>query len=632
MAVSPAPVDSLSKPTTANASVVGANNSPPAPVVPAPTVVPKGPNPNSIVDYLGTIGAPTDLNSRGALAAKLGIVTDPSLYTGSADQNTQLLKMVKAGQGSVTSNSVSAGSTDMSGKALGGAITSALGGAATAPGSTTTAPKTDPTKPDPSKSAPTGSGTVTTDQHVDPNTGAFDSSAYSKTALADAQSSLASTMKTNDNSYAQGKSDLDSQWQQYQDDWQKQKDFATQTAAQYGGSYASEVGEYYDNMLSEKQGTYQSSLADLRTQKQNADLSAQNQFNTDKSTIATNVANFGMNQEQFDLTQSQDLYKNFLSYANTFNFAPTDATTQKLSDAGITSGMDISTLDSSQKGTLLNLAPDFFDAASKAGLSMNDSISAYLGGTFKAQAAQLAAKKEADAAASRDAALQLSVERLGVTASYDQSREAYYNTLGAKAIAAPILGTSGLGPTTAKAISALAQIKAAGAVGLNAASALGALDAYTQAATGGKPTEAQLTNILGGAAYVDRYNALVNKLKGAGKGGIIDATIAQQLDDITTQIAKQRVNQYDISRNAAINAGDNQGYGDSVANFLPDYKGQLNEYLNGALDPNAALDATSGAGNPTTVTSNGQSYNVGQIYNDGTSNWTVDANGTWTQA
>lgn len=35
--------------------------------------------------------------------------------------------------------------------------------------------------------------------------------------------------------------------------------------------------------------------------------------------------------------------------------------------------------------------------------------------------------------------------------------------------------------------------------------------------------------------------------------------------------------------------------------------------------------------NSQTVTSNGQSYTVGQVYNDGTANWTIDANGKWTK-
>jgi hypothetical protein len=38
-----------------------------------------------------------------------------------------------------------------------------------------------------------------------------------------------------------------------------------------------------------------------------------------------------------------------------------------------------------------------------------------------------------------------------------------------------------------------------------------------------------------------------------------------------------------------------------------------------------------GGGGATTVQSNGQSYNVGQVYNDGTGNWTVDAQGNWTK-
>jgi hypothetical protein len=33
----------------------------------------------------------------------------------------------------------------------------------------------------------------------------------------------------------------------------------------------------------------------------------------------------------------------------------------------------------------------------------------------------------------------------------------------------------------------------------------------------------------------------------------------------------------------------------------------------------------------TTVQSNGQTYNVGQVYNDGTADWTVDAQGNWTK-
>lgn len=40
---------------------------------------------------------------------------------------------------------------------------------------------------------------------------------------------------------------------------------------------------------------------------------------------------------------------------------------------------------------------------------------------------------------------------------------------------------------------------------------------------------------------------------------------------------------------------------------------------------------TQSVSNSQTVQSNGQTYTVGQVYNDGTSNWTVDANGKWTK-
>lgn len=60
----------------------------PSPASAAPTSGYTGP---SIVDYLNSIGQPSDFNSRSRLAASLGITG----YTGSAAQNTQMLNLLR---------------------------------------------------------------------------------------------------------------------------------------------------------------------------------------------------------------------------------------------------------------------------------------------------------------------------------------------------------------------------------------------------------------------------------------------------------------------------------------------------------------------------------------------------------
>lgn len=567
----------------------------------------------SIVDYLGSIGVDSSMPSLAALGTKAGVVSDPSQYTGTADQNTALLKILRAGQGSSTGNSGSSNSSSQGGSALGGAINGALGGGAS--GGAGSSSSSSSSGAPASKTSPTGTGAVTTDAHTDPTTGAFDSGSYTAAATKDAKDNLTSVLATNTNNYNQGKTDLQTQMDQWTQNWQQEKDYAMQQAAQYGGSYATEVGEHYDQLAANQQQSFQNALGDLNTSKQNADQQAQSTFAGDQETIASNVANMGMSQEQFDATQQTAAEKNYTSLSTTYNYTPTDDQTTALTSAGITQGMDPSTLQSNASVsaanplgltkagmTLYNMAPDLFDAGSAAGKSFADVAGDFLSGTYKAQAAQLAAQKVADTEANAQATQTRLLGSLANTESYDQSRESYYNTLGAKAVAAPILGSAGLGGITAKALSALAQITAAKGFVPNAATALGTLDAYTQSATGGKPTEAQLENILGGSAYVDRFNALVTKLKGSGQGGVIDPEIASELDALTTQIAQQRVNQYDISRQGAIAAGEKQGYGDSVSNFLPDYKGQLSQYLAGTSNPSADLNDSEAA--PSSGTSN----------------------------
>lgn len=616
------PANSLSIPTPSNSSMVGQKATTPAPVLPPPTAVvatpAKGPNLNSVVDYLGSIGAPTDLNSRATLASKLGIVTDPSLYTGSADQNTKLLGFIKAGQGSQTSNSVSAGTSGTSNGALGSAITSAVapGGSKSqpdkpdsGPGSGTTAPPAGQTK--------TGSGTVATSGFTDPTTGAFDPKSYSAAALKDAQDSLASVLEQSNNSFTQGKTDLEGQFSQWKEDWQTAKDFAVQMANEYGGTYATTVAEHYDKLLQDQTTSYQSSLADLNTNKKNADLSAQSQFSQDKQGIEANVANFGMNQQEFNLTQSQDLYKNFTTFANTYNFTPTDQTLAALDQVGVTPGMDMSKLTIDQYQTAKNLAPDFFGAAEKAGITPTQAMASYLGGTFKAQAAALAVKKEQDQADARTASLQLAVERLATTAQYDQSREQYYNTMGAKTTIAPFIN-SPIAKSTAQSINALAQIRAAAGAGNNAASALGAMDAYVTGATGGRPTEAQIRTLLEGTGYADRFIALRNKLVNGGTTGIVDPKVKQQLDDLTLDLAKQRVISYTTAvykpAQAALN---NSPYADQIG-MVPDYQSNLVDYLNGNQDATTALNASltnpadggTGSSNTTIMTGPDGTYTV----------------------
>lgn len=67
----------------------------PAPVAPvAPAKAPAAPNSGSIVDYLNGQGQASDYTTRSGLAAKYGIQG----YAGTAEQNTQLLNMMRSGQ------------------------------------------------------------------------------------------------------------------------------------------------------------------------------------------------------------------------------------------------------------------------------------------------------------------------------------------------------------------------------------------------------------------------------------------------------------------------------------------------------------------------------------------------------
>lgn len=642
MAVTPL-VNSLSVPTKTNSS--SPTFTPPttvaqpaatsaAPV--APTYVPGSAQDPSVVDYLKSIGAPSNMAALSTLGTKLGIVDDPTKYTGTADQNTALLTALRKGQGSTTGNSVGAGTNNSSGSTLGAAITANLpasvGGSA-AP--TATTPGGGSSAGTNATATPTGSGTITPDMHTD-DTGAFDPSGYSAAALADSQDSLNTTLQSNTSDYTQAKSDLDSQFSQWKEDWTQQKEFAMESAQEYGGSYANEVGQYYDKMYAQQAQTYQQNLGDLASKKSDADSTAQNAFNTDKQSIAANVANFGMNQEQFDQTQTKDAQSAFNQLSTTFNYAPTPEMASALSNAGITEGMDASKLTTSQKSLLYNLAPDFFDTGLGAGKSFAGVASDFLSGTYKAQAAQLAAQKAADAEANATATQTRLLASLANTESYDQSREQYYDIQGAQNLVKQYTN-SPIAKQTAQTLNSLAQIKASSGVN-NAAGTLDAIDAFVTGETGGKPTAAQIDDLEKGTTYEQRLATVYNNLKANGATGSITPAVAQELRDVTLGLAKQRViaytdQVYDPAQTALANS-PYAGQGDIV----PDYQTNMVSYLNGDADASAALDASltspsdGGTAGSQTVDVGGSTYNVGQIYNDGTSNWTVDAQGNWTQA
>lgn len=113
---------------------------------------------------------------------------------------------------------------------------------------------------------------------------------YFTDALSNAQNSLNNTLQANTNIYQQGVNDLNTQQQQYQNTWQQQKDFAVNDAGQYSSDLADQAAAHYDQILAGERATYSNSLSQLQTTKSNADLSAQNQFSRDKSTIEYNQA------------------------------------------------------------------------------------------------------------------------------------------------------------------------------------------------------------------------------------------------------------------------------------------------------------------------------------------------------
>lgn len=97
-----------------------------------------------------------------------------------------------------------------------------------------------------------------------------------------------------------------------------------------------------------------------------------------------------------------------------------------------------------------------------------------------------------------------------------------------------------------------------------------------------------------------------NEVQGLLSKGLSTATINNYIDSVATPEMKNTTTSYDTALKGL--------FGDIAS--VTDTSGGL---------------GGSGSDTSTTVTSNGQQYQVGAVYNDGTANWTVDAKGNWTK-
>ena len=139
------------------------------------------------------------------------------------------------------------------------------------------------------------------------------------------------------------------------------------------------------------------------------------------------------------------------------------------------------------------------------------------------------------------------------------------------------------------------------------------LDSLTKLNTGGNAvTDAQVKLVTDGKSFADAANVFANKLK---NGGVLSDSQRTQLTSIANAIFKNYQKTYE-----------------------PIYK-QAAAQLTAAGIPKAfwtipdlnTLSVNRDAGGSQTVQSNGQTYTVGQVYSDGTANWTIDTNGKWTK-
>lgn len=92
----------------------------------------------SVVDYLASVGQPSDLASRSKLAASYGLVSDPSQFTGSAAQNTALLTALRthaAGASQSQAGSIAGSTASPTSTGLPGDLSSILGLSSLNPGS-----------------------------------------------------------------------------------------------------------------------------------------------------------------------------------------------------------------------------------------------------------------------------------------------------------------------------------------------------------------------------------------------------------------------------------------------------------------------------------------------------------------
>jgi hypothetical protein len=480
-----------------------------------------------VVNYLGSIGAPTDFAARSTLATKLGIGTSTAPYVGSAEQNTALLAALRKGQGSGTSTSATAGTSSQTSSALGGAVSSMVGvtGPAGTTGTTGTTGSTDTS---------TGSGVVATNDYVDPNTGAFDSSAYKTAATADASSTRDAVLAEADNSYKQGQNDLQTQMDQWTQTWQQQKDFAIQDAAKYGGSYAQEVSEHYDQIYAQQQGAFANAKAQLNTNYQNARLSATAQYDQDQQGIVANVANFGMSAAQFQQTQQNQAltqFKTLLAQTNV-DYTNPDAVGNMTDDEVL-----------KNYGALV-------DIAVKGGIGYRDAIQQIRNGLWqqaKAAAATYQGQEKVDIA---QISASNAAERLAITqdrlvlaqgnAAVNRASKLYTNFKAAN--------TPGAGLLTAATY--MTQMEAGYANKGKGPSALSMLDALVKMDTNGQAIrQGQLDIIDKAGTFGDTLKRLFDKtnfswdLNGnaVGQDVALSPNQVEQIYSVAKQIAKEKI-------------------------------------------------------------------------------------------
>lgn len=404
--------------------------------------------PNSVLDYLSSIGSNEDIGTVANIAVGLGLAKNAQAYidqsnSGQAgDVNTKILAALQKGQGSSIGSSAGQSNTGSVNSGISSAVGSMPGSGTTS--SSTTGASTAGSSTAGSSATSSGSSSTSVPGTYINDDGSVNVQGYLRDSTNAANAQLSNVQASNKSQYADQSNSLDTQWNQWQQQFAEQKEVALDAAKMTGNNdYVAQTDKLWQDQYDDMFQNYQQSKTQLGDQLVQANLGAQNDYLTAIEGAKSNAANISQGQQQFAETTANSALSNFrqLLSQTDVNYSDPNAVTN-MSDSDIVANY----------GALVQLA-------TKGGMSLTDATQEIRNGLFK----------QAQAAAATEISqenLQLTSERTeadiaNIGSEIDQ-RDQYANARDQVAAAQSVLTAQGVKPGTQQWNIGLAQASAGG--------------------------------------------------------------------------------------------------------------------------------------------------------------------------